>query len=96
MSDRASGCYSPGLVMVGLGAAAANRHNLAEIAAPFAQRLADRTGNTVYVAVHSGMMAVCIDRVEGDFPIKICLDCGRPTTHGGERERTGDTGGPAR
>ncbi len=69
--DRASACYYPGLVLLGLGAAAANRHNLAELAAPFAQRLADRTGDTVYVAVRSGSLAVCVDRVEGAFPIKI-------------------------
>ena len=69
--DHASGCYFPGLVLLGLGAAAANRHSLAELAAPFAQELADRTGDTVYVAVRSGNMAVCVDRIEGAFPIKI-------------------------
>ncbi len=69
--DRASGCYFPGLVLLGLGAAAANRDSLAELAAPFAQELADRTGDTVYVAVRSGSMAVCVDRIEGAFPIKI-------------------------
>ena len=45
--DHASGCYFPGLVLLGLGAAAANRHSLAELAAPFAQELAERTGDTV-------------------------------------------------
>jgi DNA-binding IclR family transcriptional regulator len=69
--DQASGGYFPGLVLLGLGAAAANRHNLAELAAPFAQELADRTGDTVYVAVRSGNLAVCVDRIEGAFPIKI-------------------------
>ena len=69
--DHASGCYFPGLVLLGLGAAAANRHSLAELAAPFAQELAERTGDTVYVAVRSGNMAVCVDRIEGAFPIRI-------------------------
>jgi DNA-binding IclR family transcriptional regulator len=69
--DQASGGYFPGLALLGLGAAAANRHNLAELAAPFAQELADRTGDTVYVAVRSGNLAVCVDRIEGAFPIKI-------------------------
>jgi DNA-binding IclR family transcriptional regulator len=69
--DRGSGCFFPGLVLLGLGAAAANRHNLAELAAPFTQRLAERTGDTVYLAVRSGAMAVCVDRIEGAFPIKI-------------------------
>jgi DNA-binding IclR family transcriptional regulator len=69
--DAASGYFYPGLALLGLGAAAANRHNLAELATPFSQRLADRTGDTVYVAVRSGNDAVCVDRVEGAFPIKI-------------------------
>jgi len=69
--DEASGCFFPGLALLGLGAAAANRYNLAELGAPYSQRLADRTGDTVYVAVRSGNDAVCVDRVEGAFPIKI-------------------------
>jgi DNA-binding IclR family transcriptional regulator len=69
--DRTSSAYFPGLVLLGLGAAAANRYNVAELAAPYSQRLADRTGDTVYVAVRSGNDAVCVDRVEGSFPIKI-------------------------
>ena len=69
--DPISGAYFPGLGLLGLGAAAANRHNLAALAAPYAQRLADRTGDTVYVAVRSGNEAVCVDRIEGAFPIQI-------------------------
>jgi DNA-binding IclR family transcriptional regulator len=69
--DAASGAFYPGLALLGLGASAANRHNLAELAAPYSQRLADRTGDTVYVAVRSGNDAVCVDRIEGAFPIKI-------------------------
>jgi DNA-binding IclR family transcriptional regulator len=69
--DATSGCFYPGLALLGLGAAAANRHNLAELAGPYAQRLADRTGDTVYVAVRSGNDAVCVDRSEGGFPNKI-------------------------
>ena len=69
--DEASGCFFPGLALLGLGAAAANRHNMAELGAPYSQRLADRTGDTVYLAVRSGNDAVCVDRVEGAFPIKI-------------------------
>jgi DNA-binding IclR family transcriptional regulator len=69
--DAASGCFYPGLALLGLGAAAANRHNIVELATPYSQRLADRTGDTIYVAVRSGNDAVCVDRVEGAFPIKI-------------------------
>jgi len=69
--DAGSGCFYPGLELLGLGAAAANRHGLAELAAPFSLRLAERTGDTVYVSLRSGNDAVCVDRVEGAFPIKI-------------------------
>jgi DNA-binding IclR family transcriptional regulator len=69
--DTLSGAFFPGLALLGLGAAAANRHNLAELAGPYSQRLADRTGDTVYVVVRSGNDAVCVDRVEGAFPIKV-------------------------
>jgi DNA-binding IclR family transcriptional regulator len=69
--DAVSGGFFPGLTLLSLGAAAADRHNLAELAAPFSQRLADRTGDTVYVALRSGNDAVCVDRLEGAFPIKV-------------------------
>jgi DNA-binding IclR family transcriptional regulator len=69
--DRGSPRFYPGLTLLGLGAAAANRHGLAELAAPFCQRLADRTGDTVYLSLRSGNDVVCVDRVEGAFPIKV-------------------------
>jgi DNA-binding IclR family transcriptional regulator len=69
--DAGSGHFFPGLALLGLGAAAANRHDLAELAAPYLQRLADRTGETVYLSMRRGNDVVCIDRVEGPFPIKI-------------------------
>jgi DNA-binding IclR family transcriptional regulator len=69
--DAASAGFYPGLALLSLGAAAADRHNLAELTAPHSQRLADRTGDTVYVALRSGNDAVCVDRLEGSFPIKV-------------------------
>ncbi len=69
--DAGSGHYFPGLALLGLGAAAANRHDLAELAAPYLQRLADRTGETIYLSMRCGNDVVCVDRVEGPFPIKI-------------------------
>ena len=66
-----SGRFFPGLGLLGLGAAAANRHGLAELAAPFCQRLADRTGDTIYLSLRCGTDVVCVDRVEGSFPIKV-------------------------
>jgi DNA-binding IclR family transcriptional regulator len=69
--EPASGRFFPGLGLLGLGAAAANRYGLAELAAPFCQRLADRTGDTIYLSLRCGTDVVCVDRVEGSFPIKI-------------------------
>jgi DNA-binding IclR family transcriptional regulator len=63
--------FFPGLALVGLGAAAANRHGLAELAAPFCQRLAERTGDTIYLSLRCGTDVVCVDRLEGSFPIKV-------------------------
>jgi DNA-binding IclR family transcriptional regulator len=69
--DPGSARFFPGLGLLGLGAAAANRHGLAELAAPFCQRLADRTGDTIYLSLRCGTDVVCVDRVEGSFPIKV-------------------------
>ena len=69
--DPSSSRFYPGLGLLGLGAAAANRHGLAEMAAPFCQRLADLTGDTIYLSLRCGTDVACIDRVEGSFPIKI-------------------------
>lgn len=66
--DR-DGLAIPGLDLLLLGAAAGNRHALTDLADPSARRLADRTGDTVYVSLLSGTHAWCVDRVEGSFPI---------------------------
>ncbi|HEV7664717.1 MAG TPA: IclR family transcriptional regulator [Chloroflexota bacterium] len=69
--DSGSARFFPGLALVGLGAAAANRYGLAELAAPACQRLADRTGDTIYLSLRRGTEVVCVDRLEGNFPIKV-------------------------
>ncbi|HEX2825669.1 MAG TPA: IclR family transcriptional regulator C-terminal domain-containing protein [Burkholderiales bacterium] len=43
---------------------------LADIARPHLRALADATGDMVFLTQRSGMDAVCIDRQEGDFPIR--------------------------
>jgi DNA-binding IclR family transcriptional regulator len=69
--DGGSGRFFPGLALLGLGAAAANRFGLAELAAPFCQQLVERTGDTVYLSLRCGVDVVCVDRLEGSFPIKV-------------------------
>src|SRR6266851_347730 len=71
VDQEPSGRLFPGLALLGLGAASANRYGLAELAAPFCQRLADRTGDTIYLSLRRGNEVLCVDRVEGAFPIKI-------------------------
>jgi DNA-binding IclR family transcriptional regulator len=68
--DEATGLFHLGFDLFVIGAAAANRHGIAEIARPSLVRLESRTGDTVFLSVRSGVEAICIDRVEGSFPIK--------------------------
>ena len=53
-----------------LGLTAAPRFNLREICHPALTRIAEATGDTVFLTQRSGLDAVCLDRREGTFPIK--------------------------
>lgn len=53
-----------------LSGAASNRFGLARRAAPALQRLAERTGDTIYLSIRIGDAAICLDRLEGAFPIR--------------------------
>ncbi len=69
--------YTLGPVVYELGLAAAPYHNLREICQPALHNLADRSGDSVFLVVRSGMDSVCIDRLEGNFHIKArTLDIG--------------------
>lgn len=68
--DPASGCYYLGMLLVGPGLAAANRHGLLKLANPHLLWLAEMTADTVYLSVRAGSSALCIDRVTGAFPIR--------------------------
>lgn len=68
--DRSTRLYSLGLEIFVLGAAAANRFDIAEHARPAMRRLAELSGDTVYLSVRAGMQALCLDRQVGDFPIR--------------------------
>ena len=68
--DQDSGFYFPGLALVGLGNAAGERFGLVRTALPAMRRLAEKTGDTIYFSVRSGNQAICLQRVEGGFPIK--------------------------
>lgn len=68
--DPATRLYSLGLEIFALGAAAANRFDIAMHARPAMRRLAELSGDTVYLSVRAGTQALCLDRQLGDFPIR--------------------------
>ena len=75
--DSESRLYCLGPLVFELGLAAAPHFNLSDICRPSLQRIAEKTGDTVFLSVRSGHDSVCIDRREGSFPIKtFTLDIG--------------------
>lgn len=75
--DDESHRYYLGSMVFELGLTAAPRFNLREICHPAMGRIADATGDTVFLTQRSGLDSVCIDRQEGSFPIKtFTLDIG--------------------
>ena len=68
--DERSSRYFIGFKIFAWASGAGNRFGLSRIAAPSLTRLADTFGDAVYLLVRRGDEAVCVDRVEGPFPIK--------------------------
>src|SRR5215208_7421692 len=68
--DPESHRYFLGPMVFELGLTAAPRFNLREICNPAMNRIAEATGDTVFLTQRSGLDAVCVDRHEGTFPIK--------------------------
>lgn len=62
--------YYLGPMVFELGLTAGPRFNLREICHPALTRIAEATGDTVFLTQRSGLDAVCLDRLEGTFPIK--------------------------
>jgi DNA-binding IclR family transcriptional regulator len=69
-TDPDSGRYFLGMKLLVLSGSASNRFGLARRAAPALQRLAERTGDTVYLSLRIGDASICLDRLEGAFPIR--------------------------
>lgn len=75
--DEASGAYFLGMDLSHFGAIAANRYGLRDIAHPSMERLTERTADTVYMSIRRDYESICIERFEGDYPIKtLTLDVG--------------------
>lgn len=61
-----------------MGLAATPPFNLRDLCHPHIQELAEATGDTVFLVVRSGFDGVCVDRLEGSFPIRVfIMDVGR-------------------
>lgn len=70
--------YYLGSSLYEMGLAAAPPFNLRDVCHPHIQHLARETGDTVFLTVRSGFDGVCVDRMEGSFPIRVfVLDIGR-------------------
>ncbi len=77
VQDAASRRYLLGPLVYELGLAAAPQFSLPDICRPSLERIAEKTGDTVFLTARSGNDSVCIDRREGSFPIKtFTLDVG--------------------
>lgn len=63
--------YYLGMLIYELGLAAARNVDLPAIAAVALDRLAAATEDTIYLVQRSGLDAVCVDRREGSFPVKV-------------------------
>lgn len=68
--DPETRLYRLGFELFCLGMAAANRFGIIEQARPCLDRLAEETGDTVFLSVRDRHEAICVDRRVGDFPIK--------------------------
>ena len=69
--DSATRRYFLGRGVHELGGAMGPRSVLLDICHPYLVSIADRTDDTVFLTLRSGLDGVCIDRVEGSFPVKV-------------------------
>lgn len=84
--DSESRRYFLGPAMYEMGLAASPQLALRDICHPHLERIAQMTGDTVFLTERSGLDGVCTDRAEGNAPIKAyVLEVGkrRPLTVGG-------------
>ncbi|MGY6270606.1 IclR family transcriptional regulator [Achromobacter denitrificans] len=70
VQDPATRRYRLGALVFELGLAAAHRFNLRDLSAETLAGLARATGDTAFLFVRSGDDAVCINRVQGTYPIQ--------------------------
>ena len=71
--DEESARYFVGMKVVAWSRAATHRFALKALAAPGLARLAREFGDAAYFLVRRGDDVVCLDRVEGEYPVKTLL-----------------------
>jgi DNA-binding IclR family transcriptional regulator len=64
-SGSGPGAYRLSLRVFALGSAVVSRYDVREAARPVLERLHESTGETVFLCVRRGNLAVCIDRIAG-------------------------------
>lgn len=76
--EAASKRYYLGWLAYEMGLAASMAFDLRDVCQPFVQRIAEETGDTVFVTIRSGFDGVCAVRAEGACPVKAFVaDVGR-------------------
>lgn len=76
--DEAEARYYPGLKLYSIAVVATDRFRLATITANGCRRIAEATGDTVFVQLRNGRETVCVARHQGAYPIKtLTLDVGQ-------------------
>lgn len=68
--DGESRRYRLGMEMFRLGCATGARRSIQGLAAPALARLSESTGDSVFLSVRHGFNALCIDRLEGSYPVR--------------------------
>lgn len=63
--------YFLGQALFEFGLAAAQQFSLRDLCQASLNRIADKTGDTVFLTLRNGSEAVCIDRKDGAYPIKV-------------------------
>jgi DNA-binding IclR family transcriptional regulator len=69
--DADSGRYFVGMRLLSLATAAKRRFRLAPLVEPILLRLSRQTQDTVMLVARTGDEAVCLECIEGSFPIKV-------------------------
>jgi DNA-binding IclR family transcriptional regulator len=70
VQDNATRRYHLGPLTFELGLTAPHYSGTLQACRPTLERLAEETGDTIYLVTRSGFDVICIDRKEGSFPIR--------------------------